>query len=100
MVEPEWPDEGGAAADGAKLYRLMVRDGDKLTVLRKVREAGSALPELFRDRAQAEKLIAAFPDSVGSAALRGMLSIAEPEIGLGEAALGEKLREILAGLIG
>ena len=88
------------AADGAELYRLMVRDGDKLTVLRKVREAAEALPELFRDREQAEKVIAAFPDSVASAALRGMLSIAEPEAALGEEALRDKLRKLLSELIG
>ena len=65
-----------------------------------MREAAEALPELFRDREQAEKVIAAFPDSVASAALRGMLSIAEPEAALGEEALRDKLRKLLSELIG
>ena len=83
-----------AAFDGAAIQDDLRDDAARLAVLKSVDKAERMLSEFFVSRAEAEKIISAYPDAPAAKPLKEMLELQMPELGESEAVLKEKLLKI------
>ncbi len=65
--------------DGAKVFANFTDAASRLAILNALVEARKALPKWEEHLAAAKRLIAAYPEAPAAFALKGMLSLAEPE---------------------
>ena len=83
------------AMDGAAVAPQIQSAEAKLEIVRRLHQAIGSLPEMERTRREAEELVRRYPGCPAADALRGMMSLAEPELENGIGPAEEKLRAAL-----
>ncbi|MBQ7404070.1 MAG: Gfo/Idh/MocA family oxidoreductase [Lentisphaeria bacterium] len=87
------------ALDGAKVYEQISGDKARLQVIQSLHQILEQLPALFEARSAAQNLISLYPDSPAAYALKGMLTLSEPEASQGQDLLRQSVENEIKRLL-
>ena len=87
------------ALDGAKVYEQISGDKARLQVIQSLHQILEQLPALFEARSAAQNLISLYPDSPAASALKGMLTLSEPEASQGQDLLRQSVENEIKRLL-